>query len=141
MNIIPYERKVFYYETDRMGIVHHSNYIRWMEEARIDFLKQIGLPYDGIEREGILIPVLAVAAEYKKPFRFGDSFRIELRLVEFSGIKFTIKYEIYKRETEELCATGQSQHAFVDERMMPVRLRKEYPRIYEGLMNRLEKKE
>lgn len=141
MEIIPYERKVFYYETDRMGIVHHSNYIRWMEEARIDYLKQIGLPYDGIEQDGILIPVLAAAAEYKKPFRFGDSFRIELRLVAFSGIKFTIEYEIYKRETDELCATGRSKHAFVDERMMPVRLRKEYPRIYEGMMARLEKKD
>ena len=44
-----YVRKVQYYETDRMGIVHHSNYIRWMEEARTDVLEQIGLPYDKIE--------------------------------------------------------------------------------------------
>lgn len=49
-----YVRKVQYYETDRMGIVHHSNYIRWMEEARTDVLEQIGLPYDKIERAGIL---------------------------------------------------------------------------------------
>ena len=45
-----YGRKIQYYETDRMGIVHHSNYIRWMEEARTDVLEQIGLPYDKIER-------------------------------------------------------------------------------------------
>lgn len=141
MEIIPYERKVFYYETDRMGIVHHSNYIRWMEEARIDFLRQIGLPYDVMEKEGILSPVLGVAAEYKKPFRFGDSFRVELQLIEFSGVKFAIAYEIYKRETDELCATGQSRHAFVDSRMMPVRLKREYPQIYETLAERLEKKD
>lgn len=141
MEIIPYERKVFYYETDRMGIVHHSNYIRWMEEARLDFLKQIGMPYDVMEQEGVFIPVLGVSAEYKKPFRFGDSFQIELRLVEFSGLKFGIEYEIYNRETEEFCATGASKHAFADSRMMPVRLKKEYPKIYETLAERLEKKD
>lgn len=141
MEIMPYERKVFYYETDRMGIVHHSNYIRWMEEARLDFLKQIGLPYDVMEQEGIISPVLGVSTEYKKPFQFGESFRVELHLVEFSGLKFTIEYEIYKRETDELCTIAESRHAFVDSRMMPVRLKKEYPKIYETLAARLEKKD
>lgn len=131
--MIPYERKVFYYETDRMGIVHHSNYIRWLEEARIDYLEQIGLPYDRMEQEGIMIPVLSVAVEYKKPFRFGDIFQIEIRLVQFSGLKFAMEYDMFNRETGELCASARSAHAFVDKRMMPVRLHKEYPTIYEGL--------
>ena len=47
-----YIHKVNYYETDKMGITHHSNYIRWMEEARIDFLEQIGFSYDKLEKEG-----------------------------------------------------------------------------------------
>ena len=45
----PYTHKVNYYETDKMGITHHSNYIRWMEEARIDFLESIGFGYDKLE--------------------------------------------------------------------------------------------
>ena len=53
IDIKNYGRKIQYYETDRMGIVHHSNYIRWMEEARIDALAQIGIPYDKIEAAGI----------------------------------------------------------------------------------------
>ena len=65
IDIKNYGRKIQYYETDRMGIVHHSNYIRWMEEARIDALAQIGIPYDKIEAAGILIPVLE-ASPYVK---------------------------------------------------------------------------
>ena len=69
----PYERETFYYETDQMGIIHHSNYIRWFEESRIEFLKQIGIPYDEMERRGLLIPVLGVSCKYKKAFRYFDS--------------------------------------------------------------------
>ena len=47
--IKPYERSVYYYETDRMQIVHHSNYIRWIEEARLDWMRQIGWDYKSIE--------------------------------------------------------------------------------------------
>ena len=60
MEIKPYERMVYYYETDRMGIVHHSNYIRWFEEARLDWMKQIGWDYKTIEDDNIIIPVLSV---------------------------------------------------------------------------------
>ena len=56
----PYIHKVQYYETDKMGITHHSNYVRWMEEARIEFLDQIGWSYVRMEEEGIISPVLAV---------------------------------------------------------------------------------
>ena len=55
-----YLRKVHYHETDKMGITHHTNYIKWMEEARIDFLDQIGWSYARLEREGILSPVIGV---------------------------------------------------------------------------------
>ena len=61
----PYVHKVQYYETDKMGIVHHSNYIRWMEEARIDFLERMGWPYDRLENEGIISPVIGVDCKYK----------------------------------------------------------------------------
>lgn len=47
--IKPYERRVFYYETDKMGIMHHSNYIRIFEESRVDFLQQSGMPFEEIE--------------------------------------------------------------------------------------------
>ena len=60
-----YNHTVQYYETDKMGITHHSNYIRWMEEARVDFLKQIGWDYDKLEEIGVISPVTEVSCKYK----------------------------------------------------------------------------
>lgn len=65
-----YRRKVHYYETDQMGIVHHSNYIRWFEEARIDLMDRMGLGYAQMEAEGILSPVLSVQADYLRMVYF-----------------------------------------------------------------------
>ena len=63
--MVPYDHKVQYYETDGMGIVHHSNYIRWFEEARVDLLEQLGFGYDRIEEAGYSGPVLEVSCQYK----------------------------------------------------------------------------
>ena len=67
-----YRHTVHYYETDKMGITHHSNYIRWMEEARVDFLEQIGWGYDKLEKSGILSPVIGVDCKYKTSTTFSD---------------------------------------------------------------------
>ena len=91
--IQPYERRVNYYETDQMAIVHHSNYVRYMEETRMHYMEQLGLPYEKIEQQGILIPVLAVDVEYKKAIRFGDTILISEWMDQFSSVKFSIKYE------------------------------------------------
>lgn len=61
-----YCHKVQYYETDQMKVVHHSNYIRWFEEARTDYMSQVGVPYAEVERAGIIIPVVDVSCKYKK---------------------------------------------------------------------------
>ena len=60
-----YTHRVQYYETDQMGIVHHSNYIRWFEEARLDFMEKIGCSYAAVEASGIMIPVLSASCQYK----------------------------------------------------------------------------
>lgn len=130
----PYERETFYYETDQMSIIHHSNYIRWFEEARIEFLKQIGLPYDEMERRGLLIPVLGVSCKYKKAFRYGDVFQIYMKIQGFKGVKFSVIYEVYNKVTGELHATGSSEHGFVDANLMPVNIKKKYPDIYDGFV-------
>lgn len=129
-----YERKVNYYETDQMGIVHHSNYIRWMEEARVSFLEENGLPYDEMEKNGVLIPVLAVNCEYKTAFRFGDIFYLELSLVDFNGIKFSLTYKIYNKMTGVCCAFGESKHCFLTKELKPIRVKKEHPHIYETMI-------
>lgn len=68
----PYTHKVQYYETDMIGVAHHANYIHWMEEARIDFMDQLGFPYAEMEKKGFFSPVKAVSCEYRHPCTFGD---------------------------------------------------------------------
>ena len=67
-----YRRKAQYHETDQMGIIHHSNYVKWMEEARIDFMKELGFGYGEVEKRGIVSPVAGVSVSYKKPVLFDD---------------------------------------------------------------------
>jgi len=133
-----YERQVFYYETDQMGIVHHSNYIRWFEEARTYLLEQIGIPYAEMEKEGILIPVLEVSSEYRHPVRFGDVFCVELFCSRFNGIRWTFEYNVYNKATGELCNTGNSSHCFLKRDMRPFNMKKAYPGMYEKLMKAME---
>lgn len=129
----PYERDVYYYETDRMGIVHHSNYIKWFEEARIDFLEQANYPFKRIEDEGIMIPVLSVASTYRKPMIFGDTFVVKIIPTFYNGIKFSMEYEVRKKGFDEICTTGESSHCFVDNNMKPILLRKTNPEMYNVL--------
>ena len=68
-----HRHSVQYYETDRMGIAHHSNYIRWMEEARIALLARIGFPYEALEARGVVSPVRSVQCRYKRSCTFGDA--------------------------------------------------------------------
>ena len=99
MKIPAYLHKVQYYETDCMQIVHHSNYIRFFEEARVDFLERLGVDYAAIERAGYVVPVLSVSAEYKGMTTFGDTLAICVKFEEFSGIRFSFSYQIYNTAT------------------------------------------
>lgn len=127
----PYSRTVQYYETDQMGIVHHSNYIRYFEEARMDLWDQAGLDYHQMEKEGILIPVLACSCRYKKPLRFPQRFSIEVSVTDFNGVRFQVAYRIFAEGEETPSAFGESEHCFADKSMHPIRIEKRYPHILE----------
>ena len=100
MNINPYQHHAKYYETDQMGIIHHSNYIRWFEEARIDFMNQIGLTYKTMEKEGIISPVLEINCKYLKMMYFDDIATIKLKISSYTGVRFTFEYEIYNQNKQ-----------------------------------------
>ena len=122
-----YEHQAKYYETDQMGVVHHSNYIRWMEEARVDLLSQIGCSYRSMEEAGILSPVLEVSCQYKHPIKFDDTARIHTWLQSYNGIRMTIGYEIFNATTQDLCALGSSSHCFLNAQGRPVSLKRSAP--------------
>jgi len=126
-----YIRKAQYYETDQMGIIHHSNYIRWFEEARCDLLEKVGFGYDRMEREGIVSPVLSVTAEYKSMLRLYDTVLIDPRITAFNGVRFTVEYTVTDAETGELRTTGQSTHCFINPQGNVLRLKHANPMLYE----------
>lgn len=119
-----FERKINYYETDKMGIVHHSNYVRYLEEARCFMLDKMGMPYKAIEEAGILIPVLGVNCEYKHPARFEDTIVIDMQFKRYNGIRMEMKYTITDKETGNLIMNAETKHCFTDEKMKPIQLKK-----------------
>ena len=113
--MITFEHKVHYYETDKMGVVHHSNYIRWMEEARVFAMDQVGYPYKKFEDNGLVSPVLSVECAYKKSVFFGDVVGITVFLEKFHLATFSFGYKFYNiSKNGELCATAKSSHCFIN---------------------------
>lgn len=127
-----FQHTIQYYETDMMGITHHSNYIRFMEEARIAYLKKIGLDYALLEQSGIISPILHVECNYMRSTTFGDCIETMVIPEEFTGVKIILRYEM-KNQKNEVVAIGKSVNAFVDKQMKPLRLKRDYPKIYEIL--------
>ena len=135
-----YLRKVQYHETDKMGITHHANYINWMEEARIDFLEQVGYSYARLESEGIFSPVLSVECQYKQPTTFNDQVTITITVEEFKGVRLVIGYEMVNAATGATVLTGKSTHCFTDCGGKPVVLKRKNPEL-DALLRTLAKGE
>ena len=129
-----YQHKVQYYETDKMGITHHSNYIRWMEEARIDFLEQLGWNYEKLEKAGIFSPVTAVTCKFKISTTFPDILTITVSVVEFQGVTLKLKYEM-KNADGKLACEAYSEHCFLNAEGKLLRLQKEHPAFYQVLLS------
>lgn len=134
-----YERKINYYETDRMGVVHHSNYIRYLEEARVEWLEALDMPFDLLEKNKITIPVLGVNCTYKHHVTFGDTILIKTYAKEYTGVRMTIGYEITDKKNENIVLTGETKHCFTDSNLKPINLKKHNPEFHEKFLNLLEK--
>lgn len=139
MDIIPYEHKVHYYETDQMGVVHHSNYIRWFEEARCDLMENMGAGYEEMEKIGIISPVLEAHAEYKSMTRFGETVTIEAKLAFYNGIKMTVSYVVKDKVSGEIRCTGETKHCFINKEGKLLSLKKfskEFDQMFQKILER-----
>lgn len=136
MKTVTYERPVYYYETDRMDCVHHSNYIRWFEEARIHFMKTCGFSYEGLEAGGIVSPVLRAEAEYKTMSRFGETVEIETGVESYTGTRITFFYTVRDQAAGILRCRGRTSHCFLNEAGRPVALKKANP-AYDAAVRRV----
>lgn len=133
-----YERKINYYETDKMGIVHHSNYIRFMEEARCEWMESLKMPFWALEEQGITIPVLGVTCDYKHHVTFGDTILIRPFVKEFNGVRMTVGYEVTEKESGKTVVEVETRHCFTGHNLRPVNLKKKSAEFYQMFIRLME---
>ena len=123
----PYRHKVKYYECDPMGVVHHSNYVRFMEEARVEMMDRLGFGYERMEAEGVISPVLSLTCKFLRPAHFQEVVEISVRLSSSTAMKVSFAYEM--RVEGNLVMTAESTHCFL-ENGRPVSLEKCFPEFF-----------
>jgi acyl-CoA thioester hydrolase len=106
--------EVRYAETDQMGVVHHSVYPIYFEQARVDWLREVGMHYQNMEDSGVMLPLSRLTVDYKKPAKFGDILCVETRLHQLPTASIVFDYEI-KNQEGELLTLGQTILVFVDQ--------------------------
>lgn len=107
------EIRVGYKDTDKMGIVHHSNYIVYYEMARIAALREWGLSYDEMEKRGIISPILDVSSKYIQPAYFDDVLTVRAFIDEMPMVRMKVRYEIYN-QSGTLINTGHTTLGFLN---------------------------
>ena len=128
-----YSRKAHYHETDQMGVVHHANYPKWMEEARVAFLDELGVSYGAMEAAGVFSPVVRLSIDYKRPARFDDLVAVQLAIAKYTGVRLEVSYTFYNKTRNELCATAISAHCFMKDGRV-VSLLRALPEAHERLL-------
>ena len=108
-----YQVRVRYSETDQMGVVYHGNYAQYFEMGRVEWLRNMGVSYKWMEENGVMLPVVSLSMNYKKPARYDDLLTVKTILKSQTSVKIEFDYEIYNEE-KELLTTGYSMLVFVD---------------------------
>ncbi len=113
MKIHEFQVRVRYSETDQMGVVYHGNYAQYFEMGRVEWLRNTGISYKWMEDNGVMLPVVSLNMNFKKPARYDDLLTVKTILKSQSSVKIEFDYEIYN-EQNELLTIGNSILVFVD---------------------------
>ena len=125
-----------YYETDQMGIIHHSNYYRYFEVARTDYLKDIiGMTYKDIENAGVRMPLTETHCKYKTPALYDDEITVTTSVREMTVVRIIFDYVITREKDGALIAEGVTAHAFTNVENRPINLKKFTNDLYQQLFN------
>lgn len=134
-----YKRKINYYETDKMGVVHHSNYIRFLEEARCEWLEKLGIPIEKLESIGYTIPVLEVNCKYLFHVTSGDIINIKPIISEYNGVRMTVNYEVTDSKTGKNVIDACTKHCFTNKNLRPINMKKNNLQIHKIFEDEFEK--
>lgn len=113
MGYITKKNKVRYYETDQMGFVHHSNYLKYFEMSRIEWFEFLDIKYEELEKKNIWLPVVECSIIYNNPLFFGDEFEIHINCEKEPMSTIEFKYQIFKGNKVKICS-GITKLAFYD---------------------------
>ena len=129
-----FKRAVNYYETDRMGVVHHSNYLRYLEEGRYVWMEEMGLPYPEFEKQGVIIPCTKAEESFLGFLRYGDIFSVHMELYKFTGLRMHFRYEVYNEMTGELALKAETVHyTTTKEDYKPTSIKRSHPELFERI--------
>ena len=128
---------VRYSETDMMGIVHHSRYYPWFEQARTDYIKKIGFTYSDLEKMGFMLPLTETQCKYIYGLTYEDEVMITCRMEKLSVARVEFFYEVFKLPEMKKVSEGRTKHGIVDNDMRPVNAKKVFPDIWEKLTSLL----
>ena len=121
---------VRYAETDRMGVVHHSNYPIWFEAGRTDFIKKMGMPYSLIEENGAMLPLLELKCTFKSFARYEDEIVVRTHIKDHTGTRLLFHYEVCKAGESRVLTEGETLHVWTDSSLKPVNIKKYRPEIH-----------
>ncbi len=105
--------RVRYAETDKMGVVYHGNYAQYLEIGRVEWLRNLGISYNQMEKDGVMLPVVSLTMDYKKPATYDDELTIRTILKKCAGVKIEFDYQIFNQDGA-LLTTAYSLLVFVD---------------------------
>jgi acyl-CoA thioester hydrolase len=125
---------VRYAETDRMGIVHHSNYPVWYEAGRTEFIREMGMPYSEIEKSGVMLPLISLKCSFKSYAGYEDKLIVRTKIREYTGTRLIFYYEVVREDNGALISSGETEHAWTTSSLKPVNLRKFRPDLNELIL-------
>ncbi len=122
---------VRYAETDRMGIVHHSNYPVWFEVGRTEFIRQNGISYSEVEGQGILLPLLELKCKFISSSTYEDKIIVRTSIKSYTKIRLNFYYEVFKEsDMDNPITTGETVHVWTNAGLKPINLQKCNEELY-----------
>ncbi|KOA18133.1 putative esterase [Clostridium homopropionicum DSM 5847] len=127
--------KVRYVETDKMGIVHHSNYYIWFEVGRTEFINATGISYSQIEMENLMLPVVESSCKYIEGAKYEDELTIETYISELTPARIVFSYNVIRNQDKKILAKGSTTHAFISNDFKVLNLKKKKPDLWEKFLS------
>lgn len=122
MQYYDFEYRVRYGDTDKMNISYYGNYFTWIEAARTEYFRALGLPYTECEKKGYYLPVIETGLRYVSPCTYDDLIVVRTSVAKLGMSSIRFEYRVFHKNSEKLIAVGFSVHAFVDASMKPARM-------------------